>query len=430
MSSIALFLSALLGGQRYFFSEIYAYACLIPFLLAISNWRGHKPRNTYLVLSVFLTIDITAGVYAGTPSVVRYTIYIAAIVALLAGFKFNLRALVMASILFCFWMTMSVINYEVFSWEQLYRDLQIFLIFFIVLVRAESSIVRHEVDFDLVKKFILVTLISELINVIFFHDLANGYLSLNSTKSFVCAAMLIVLSKKSLGELLMISVLTSIVVIAYGQRMIILVLLFAVGMYLLLNMYNSKKILSLVVGFFVPVALVILFFFIPYINSASEMSGNRSIHLVQAVAKGLSWDLIRSVDQVRFDEHALFFSQKIFPILFGGGLGVGVYDIDNVFRYVQYDQFGFSKTELESGLFFGLHDYWTAVGLRFGLLAAILPCLVLIKGFGNRNSSLVTHSLILFVLLICSSYSIAGLIMIAMIALSYRQNFIQVKYAK
>lgn len=430
ISLFALFFSALLGAQRYLFEDLYAYACVIPLVLALTRWRECKLRNTYLLLSVFLTVDITAGVYFGTPGVLRYAIYIAAIVSLLEGFRFSLRALSIAGFLFLFWLAMAVMNNDAFGWGQFYRDIQLFLIATIVLVRTDRSITSHEVDFDIIKKFIFLAMISELMNLIFFHELASGYLSLSSTKSFICVTMLVALSKRNFSQFLLYSVLTGLVVAAYGQRMILVVLFLAIGIYLILNSFKSKKVLLLSLGLFVPVVLIVVIVLIPYLNSIEGMSGNRSIYLVQAIAKGVSWDLIRSLDQVRFDEHNLFLSRDIFSIIFGEGFGIGIYDVENVFSYVQPDQFGFSNAELESRIFFGFHDYWTTVGLRFGILAAILPCILLIKGFSDREFSLVTHSMVMFVLLLCSFYSVAGLIMIALIALSYRQKLIQAKNGK
>lgn len=420
MATGAIYFAAFLGGQRYLLESLYSYACVIPIFFALLNWSDFKRRNTYLVLSVFLSVDITAGVYAGTPSVLRYFIYIVAFFVILEGFKVDLKNLAGLLLLLLLWSFFSLYNLDIFEFLQAYKDIQILLVLLVVFARATSSLQSYELDMDIIKWSLVFVMLSEIVNLFLFHDLAGGYLSLNSTKAFICGAFFIALSQRKVMEVIFLLPLTVMVVIAYGQRMILLVFIVLASFSLFFAVIRSRKLLAAFFWIFAPV-VIMAFFVISGLDIAS-IEGNRSIRFIISLGDGVNLDVIRALDPVRYDEHQLFFGRDIITIVFGGGIGTGLHDVNNLLGYVNFDEFGFSESELSSGIFFGFHDYWTSIGLRFGILAAILPLFVLLKLWRNNSGALETYSKILIIMILCSFYSISGLLIIALLALSYRSQ--------
>ena len=80
------------GAQRFLLSDIYAYACILPFFLFILFLINDQKSNafTFLLISIFLCVDGGGKIYSETSVYVRYIIYISAITYIGYNLKLNI----------------------------------------------------------------------------------------------------------------------------------------------------------------------------------------------------------------------------------------------------------------------------------------------------------------------------------------------------
>ena len=97
--------------------------------------------------------------------------------------------------------------------------------------------------------------------------------------------------------------------------------------------------------------------------------------------------------------------------------------MDGYLGFVNFYQSAFSQEEINTNIFFNLHDYWTDYGLRFGLIAVIaIIFFVSIRPMLNGEYFI---GIFLGVLLICTTYSGSGILIL--ILLIRFANFIYVR---
>jgi hypothetical protein len=95
------------------------------------------------------------------------------------------------------------------------------------------------------------------------------------------------------------------------------------------------------------------------------------LNLINAIGSLDILSALKSLDIVRFTENQLFFSRPMFEVIFGSGLGSGIVDTQGLLGFVEYNDTAYSVEELNNSVYFGLHDYWTDLGLRFGFITAV-----------------------------------------------------------
>jgi len=134
-------------------------------------------------------------------------------------------------------------------------------------------------------------------------------------------------------------------------------------------------------------------------------------------------EIAKILDAVRYAEHQIFFSRSIPEILFGNGLGSGIYDINSYLGFVNYWQSAFSQEEIQSNYFYNLHDYWIDFGLRFGLLSVLI--VLYLVSIGQMLKGNIFYGIMMGCLLINVTYSGSGIILVALMHKFYRHNFEQ-----
>jgi hypothetical protein len=135
--------------------------------------------------------------------------------------------------------------------------------------------------------------------------------------------------------------------------------------------------------------------------------------ITQILLNTNGFEILRILDPVRFNEHIMFFDRNLFLILFGQGLGSGVYDMEHLLEFVHFQSSAFSADEIRSGIFFNFHDIWIDVGFRFGLIFVFFIMYKLIlKNILNRNYG---AAIFFGLLLINTSFSTTGIILTSLI---------------
>jgi hypothetical protein len=122
---------------------------------------------------------------------------------------------------------------------------------------------------------------------------------------------------------------------------------------------------------------------------------------------------ITHIDAVRGAENKLFFSQDLYHLLTGNGIGSGITDNQGIFSFVPDDNSAFSSQELRDQRYYRLHDSWIWFGYRFGLLSYMLfmswASVGLIRG-DDLNSF---YYAIILLSTLNASFSIGGLLLVA-----------------
>ena len=263
----------------------------------------------------------------------------------------------------------------------------------------------------MLNKFLIFYIIFESVNAYFFLDLFYGeYLNYDSTKALIILPSLILFSEKKYLKFLLLGLVTLYVLAWYGSRMISLIYAMALLMILMRNISFNKETLI-----FLPFAFVIISFLSIYFFNIDFKQTPKIIELVQDILISTSFiDLLKILDPVRFYEHILFFDRNIFNILFGSGLGTGMYDQQNLMGFISGSQTAFSNEELFSKVFYSFHDLHIDFGLRFGLVAIIIVLTNLVVNFFKSTSESKYLSTFLICLMFTMFFSTSGLLLITL----------------
>ena len=134
--------------------------------------------------------------------------------------------------------------------------------------------------------------------------------------------------------------------------------------------------------------------------------------------------LFKLLDPIRFFENISFFNQDVFSILFGNGLGTGIHDSDKILTSLTNEYNVYSQSEIDSGIFYDLHDFHTDIGVRFGLILLLTIIFSLIKNiFLNKKNyiSSTPYFLLLFFLPLVF-FSTSGKILLLIITVLINSN--------
>jgi hypothetical protein len=202
----------------------------------------------------------------------------------------------------------------------------------------------------------------------------------------------------------------------YGTRMISLSIVALLGAALVVTLIKNRNGRGILASLF---ALLIL----TNINIIETISNTELVQfkalafIVQIQQKFDISDIslmLTVLDPVRFAEHQLFFDRPISEVIFGSGLGSGIYDTHGALAFVTFDQTAFSEKEIISSTFYNLHDFWIDFGLRFGLLplAYIIYRTILREMLYNYP----WHGVLFGILLLNTTFATSGMILTALLA--------------
>ena len=127
---------------------------------------------------------------------------------------------------------------------------------------------------------------------------------------------------------------------------------------------------------------LILFFYLSlqYFLSFEYLQGFKSIAFFSEFynpENASIYEIFKVLDPVRYAEHQIFFSRNLIEILFGNGLGAGIADIEGYLGFVNYYQSAFSQEEINTNIYFNLHDFWIDYGSKVWVNSCInnnFPC--------------------------------------------------------
>lgn len=418
--ALILFICGFLGVQRFALNPINAAICVVPYVMFVMNTHQGNQRAAVscLLVALLLSVDNGAGVHAETVSLVRYVIYVTVIAVLFYFSRWRVRKQTLAvAVLFCFGILFGSLQTSLLvevpiDAARMKQDLIVLFILSIFLL--ERSSVR--LDLQLVYICSLGYLAGEVLNGLFLYKDHNDYLSYNSLKSFIVFPLTYsMLTRKNIVIKAALAVLTLYILFLYGTRMIVLsVILFVIAasiIYTFRNKCGRGPVIFLILS------LAWMTFNIVKIDNNSEFLKFKAIaflfQIIDTLKNSEILQVLAMLDPVRFAEHQLFFDQSILQIIFGSGLGSGIYDPKGLLGFVTMDQTAFSDVEISSSTYFGFHDFWIDFGLRFGILSvAYLVVKLSITPMWHRQYG---KGFLFGVLLINTTFSMAGIIFLILL---------------
>ncbi len=394
-----------LGAQRFLLPHFYAYACVPIFIIALLLRERQRPQSNALVIfSLFLSVDNGGEVYGITGAIIRYSIYIC-LTYLFFSSTLDVRRLLIVTALIALPVFLTFLLSYSINFQTLYRDgiLLLLLLSFSFIHKDNFSIQIHLLVFG-----IIGYIIADFLNfILIFRTISDDYLSYNSTKALIVLPFFYFLVEKRKIWAFLIFIITNVVLIAYGTRMLFLSFLVAAALGIITTKSLSLKFIVIIVLIgLVTIQILSSFNFIPESLKATGV-------IVQLLSDGDFQDKLRLIDPTRYTEHFLFFNRQWFDILFGSGLGSGLSDPTNEFYFVGVDATAFSVEELSSRYFYNLHDTWIDLGLRFGLLLVGLFYFLILRSVFSDRGICKLIGLVLFVLFTCTTYTTSGLLLIA-----------------
>ena len=305
-------------------------------------------------------------------------------------------------------------SYIELTMQSLFRDLFVLFVLFIFCIVPKN--------YGINLSFIFTLLIGVLFGEILYLAVNDYsvYFNYSSVKAFILFVPYYLFLKRKYNFAVFSLFLCLIVISNYGTRMILLSLAFfsLVGVIIfLLRKGSSKRI-------FMSLALILFFYLsLQYFLSFEYLQGFKSIAFFSEFynpENASIYEIFKVLDPVRYAEHQIFFSRNLIEILFGNGLGAGIADIEGYLGFVNYYQSAFSQEEINTNIYFNLHDFWIDYGLRFGLIPVlIIIFLVAIKPMLDGD----TFTGIFYgVMLICITYSGSGILIVALLKRFQRQK--------
>lgn len=371
---LGVFFCGFLASQRFLMQDFYAYVCVVPVLISsiLAAFARHKADAslTLILLSIFYLVDSGGAIYAETPSWIRYYIYTLAICCLFffsrVNVTFDRLFLVSTFVLLLLLNSLSVHITETprLSLNIATRDILVSMLFVWLCV----STTKLKCDERILLYGLIGFLLGELYNLAFQYNSNEHYLSFNTTKVFLVFGPLIALRfgvHLVGGVTLCLAV--AFVFLFMGSRMIPISALGFIAL-IMLQILVAKT--SYLKAFAVLVGLLLTLAVVSLVSKNIEMySGFKALDfLIQIIREKPSLELLKLADPTRYQEHILFLEQHPLRLLFGSGIGAGIYDINGHLNSVSFTSTSFSDEELRSKVFFNFHDAWVEYGVRFGLV--------------------------------------------------------------
>lgn len=416
---LMLFVCGFFAVQRFTITPKNAVICAIPLgLFAVQMLRNHhQTALTCLVLALFLSIDNGGSAYAETVAPLRYIIYVSAIIMLfyLSNWRIQRKPLLLAALLCCgiaFGSLTSAFGSTPIDAVTLQRDVIALFVLSAFLLDRNST----KLDLYLLFSGSLGYLVGEVTNALFLYRDFTEYLNYDSLKAFVVFPFIYtLLTRRSIVIQLVLAFATLYVFFLYGTRMItlsIFVLLGATLVVTLIRNGHGKGLLGFIGGLLILANLDL----IKTISDTDLVQFKALSFIIQLQENFEISDISRMLavlDPVRFAEHQLFFERPILEVIFGSGLGSGIYDANGALAFVTFDQTAFSENEIVTSTFYNLHDFWIDFGLRFGLLP--LAYLIYQTVLREIQHNYPWHGVLFGMVLLNTTFATSGLLLTALL---------------
>lgn len=421
-----IYFSTFLATQRFTLPDIYIYACIIPMIMSVYVFYKRKLEqfNTLVLICFFTCTDIGINADEGTTAFMRYAIYLLGLINLFLYKNISIKKIALFFIVSTFYLTLTLINIESINKETFIRDLFILVLCFGLFVLTDKT--KYILDIKLIINALLVYMAFELINgALFFDASIHGYLNYASLKSMILIPIAYYAIEKKYVILSLLTPITALILLWYTTRFLALTLIIVLLFGFLKAKLKDKIIFSIFIIITIG-AIIVNNIYIDKENLESTKLLNSIAVIIQS-DNNLDQKLYE-LDPVRYGELALLLDRNFFSILFGSGLGAGVYDTHGFFSRIDADNnFAFSKEELYSGFYYNLHDLWTDVGLRFGLVPIFIVIFSIIRSFNTSGKTKQFYGIILLIALLNMFFSTLGLITIAIITRAYLSSEIRHK---
>jgi hypothetical protein len=414
---LCVFLVGVLSAQRFWLPLTSAFICVAFIIIPIIYGLKHKYSFVVPILSLVSMNDLGGGSYEETPFAIKYLLYL---VAIFYGFALRRykRNGFEVYILGC---AVAIIFNTIFHEHELdgytlVRDvLTVGLVVGVVFMDTNDII--DGVSLDLIFSFALGVVVSECFNIAtVFNNSYGSYLNYSSSKYIVVLPLLYCVIKNYFIWSLILFPLTAIVEIQYSSKMLMLTSCLVLACLLIRNL-SHRKIKSVL--------------FVILTGSAAVAVGKLLLNLFEANRIFASFsDLnqfstfegsLEGLDAVRAAETKYLLNQSFYQLLFGNGLGTGIFDSSGLFSMAFNDGSAFSIEERNQSHYFRLHDSWSWFGLRFGLIAYAGVFIWCAKGVFHRSSNVALTASILVLAFMNSTFSINGLIGCAILAVHYKK---------
>jgi hypothetical protein len=109
-------------------------------------------------------------------------------------------------------------------------------------------------------------------------------------------------------------------------------------------------------------------------------------------------------------------------ILFGSGLGSGIQDLDDNIPPAQKNSGAYQDDEIDTGIYFTLHDMWIALGFRFGILAIIFFYFLNMRYYKRVDSDGKFAFIYSIISVLCGFFSMAGMLSLFIFLNYYRSK--------
>lgn len=403
LSILLCFLSSSLRlGNLLYISSVIPIFFLILFFITES-------RSELLILGILCINDFESGYYEATPNIIRYAYILIVLIIFRAQEKIRINKYILLWVVFLVLKTLYS-NFLSIPFNSLTFRNNVFVLITILIISSSYKTSRI-IDFRFLTFCITAYLVGEYMGILLFEwDLATDNLSYNSTKFLVLLPSLYFISKKDFTKAIVLIFLTLPIVIFYNTRMLMLIwmfVIFALIIKVFLKHSLIKKIQNLV---FILTLFIVLIIIVKNI----ELDGFKVTSFIYEGFNNISFiDFLIAIDPDRFYEHLIFFDRPILDILFGSGLGTGIYDEKGYLSFIGIEETAFSKEEIISQKFFNFHDFTTDLGLRFGLFPVIAFLIFQLKQlFFANNLNLEIMSIFTILILTIGFFTPLGLIIL------------------
>lgn len=412
---LLIFTLGLLCVQRNLLNPFHHLIFVIPAFISLYLFlRRSKLFLTVYILTIFFSIDNGGELYKVSPSLLRVPLYLLGIMALIIQKKFcaNRSLFIFWSITICSGALFSIMRIELLDRITFVRDLIVFGIIFILILQQKENNINF-IGLTTLYKGILGYLLGDFLNVIFFgwgEDF--NYINYHSLKSLILFPTFYIFYRKRYEQLIWLIPLTFTVVAYYGTRMIFVVYLLILTIFLFSWIRNNFKVKNIIL------VTSIVLLLLTNINWRQLEKFKVTYTIIQIMDNlDSSKTILKLIDPVRNVEHNLFFERPIYEILIGSGLGSGLSDVEDNFKFIRTSNNtgAFSRKEINTGRFYNLHDTWIDLGLRIGLIWIVLIFFYSIQKINvSKNEERLINSCVL-VLLLCSTFSYFGIISTALL---------------
>lgn len=423
---------ASIASQRFLFPNLVGYICLLTLLLTIFI-KNKEIKSSLIIISLFLYEDMSVLDTNTSPLFIKYTLIILLLFIFLKYISFTKLKINRTIVFFVFIVIICINTLIIYISNSSLIDFNnaryfIFLLGILFLISCTNINKNLSLNLTFLIYPISFYLFGEIFNFFYFdhlwRDELRGYLNYSPLKSLILLPLLyLIIYKKNLLIIILLFICTNIIITGYGSRYIMV----SLYMFIFAYIFFALRYRLIVKILFVLFGLLMLFYL-----SKNLAGGFKSttflITIFDISLNDFSWsNFIKETDKVRFMEHKLFFDQNIYSIIFGKGIGVGLYDTEGYLSFVKCDQTAFTCKEIISKVFYNFHDPWIDIGLRMGLLPFFIIVLRFLFNFyiyakheTKKNFFLISSVLML---MINAWFQIIGLIAIFLIYKSISKNY-------